>query len=89
MSEIYNKMFPSKTPLMQSVVEKEKKKGYYGPDGVPNVPTAEKRKYPEIQEAFVALSKEKLSDKDYKKKFKEKFVNDSIGGNSKEHYLLD
>lgn len=118
MSEVYKRMFPSKTPLNQidpdapgtpgtpghepKVQRKElddkgkklydglrNKKGYYDMDGGPNVPTAEKRKYPEIQEAFVALSKEKLSDKDYKKKFKEKFVNDSIGGNSKEHYLLD
>jgi len=118
MSEVYNRMFPSKTPLNQvdpdapgtpgkpgyepKVQRKElddkgkkiydglrNKKGYYDMDGVPNVPTSEKMKYPEIQAEFVALSKEKLSDKDYKKKFKEKFVNDSVNGNDKRAYLLD
>ena len=84
MNNVYNRMFKSKYPLNQ-----EKKKGHYDMDGVPNVPTSEKRKYPEIQEEFVALSKEKLSDKEYKMKFEKNFVKDSINGNAKRDYLLD
>ena len=80
--KVYERMFQSKSPLNQH-------KGYYDMDGVPNVPTKVKREHPEIQEEFVKLSKEKLSDKDYKKKFEDKFVKDSINGNAKRDYLLD
>ena len=77
MSELYNKMFPSKSPLMQSVVEKEKKKGYYGPDGVPNVPREVKEEFGEdARKKWGAFEAKKLTGKAYTEGYEE-FANDS------------
>tara|TARA_R110000803_G_scaffold190180_1_gene252692 strand:- start:115 stop:357 length:243 start_codon:yes stop_codon:yes gene_type:complete len=77
--KIYDRMFQSRNP----------NKGYYDMDGVPNVPTEVKRKHPEVQEAFVKLQKLNLSPEEFKKRFDEGFVFDSIKGNAKKDYLLD